>query len=297
LANIESVILGDNPFFGVDHLSHERAREKAKQSQNFDNMIEVMAYSLNAGVRGMVVSTHPRLSDFIEYGIATNSHLLNKMEFFPIVPYVQGYVLKINEKGFLKTLIDILNPPGGLQRKLKILTEGGLGLIRKDFFELFRVFIDTELIRIRKLNIQMVFLHDVLTDLAMSLNLRNTFQVFQEHLHDEYNIQAGLVTKNFPKLVSKLDEWNLKIPAIMTSFNKIGFQMNPSRKLCEEHILAYDGNIIAMSVLAGGFLLPRESYEYILSQPKIRNVVIGMSSVAHAKDILQIFLNKKINNG
>ncbi|MFZ0515167.1 MAG: hypothetical protein WAM14_26455 [Candidatus Nitrosopolaris sp.] len=293
MAKIESIMLGDNPFFGVDHLSQERAREKARQSQNFDNMLEVMDYSLNAGAKGMVVSTHPKLSDFIEYGIATKSDLINRMEFFPIVPYVQGYVLKINEKGILKTLMDILNPPGGFRRKLKMLTKGGLGVVRKDFFELFKVFIDTELIRIQNLNVKMVFLHDVLTDLAMSLNLRNTFQVFQEHLHDEHKIEAGLVTKNFPKLVSKLDEWNLKIPAIMTSFNKVGFQMNPSRKSCEEHILDYQGDIIAMSVLAGGFLLPAEAYEYILSQPKIRNVVIGISSVAHAKDILQLFLNKK----
>jgi hypothetical protein len=49
-----------------------------------------------------------------------------------------------------------------------------------------------------------------------------------------------------------------------------------------------------MSVLAGSFLSSAEAYEYILSQPKIKDVVIGISSVTHAKDIVQLFLNKKI---
>jgi hypothetical protein len=292
-AKIESVLLGDNPFCGVDHLSQERAREKASQSQNFDNMLEVMNYSINAGAKGMVVSTHSKLKDFVDYSISKKSDLIKRIEFFPILPYVQGYVLKINEKGLLRTLMDILSPPVGFQKKLKIMTKGGLGAIRRDFFELFKVLIDTELMRIQSLNIKTVFLHDVLTDLALSLNLRNAFKVFQEHLHDEYDIEAGLVTKNFPKLVYKLDEWNLNFATIMTSFNKVGFQMNPSRESCEECLLNYRGDIIAMSILAGGYLRLNEAYEYILSQPKIKNVVIGISSVAHAQNTLQLLLNKE----
>jgi aryl-alcohol dehydrogenase-like predicted oxidoreductase len=48
-----------------------------------------------------------------------------------------------------------------------------------------------------------------------------------------------------------------------------------------------------MSVLAGGYLRLNEAYEYILSQPKIKNVVIGISSIAHAKSTLQLLLNKE----
>jgi hypothetical protein len=47
-------------------------------------------------------------------------------------------------------------------------------------------------------------------------------------------------------------------------------------------------------VLAGGFLEPNEAYSYILSQPKIRSVVIGVSSVLHAKKTFEVFLNKEI---
>jgi hypothetical protein len=293
LAEIDSILLGDNPFFGVDHLSQERAREKANQSQNFDNMLGVIKYSLNAGAKGMVVSTHPKLKDLIDH-IIFNSDLIDKLNFFPILPYIQGYVLKINEKGIVKTLIDALNPPTGFQNKLKILTKGGLGAMRKDLFELFKVLVDVELARFpNNAKIKTIFLHDVLTDLALSLDLKNVFETFQTHIQDTYNREAGVVTKNFPKLVSKLKEWNLEFSTIMTSFNKVGFQMNPSKQACEDCLLSYDGNLVAMSVFAGGYLTPQEGYQYVSSQPKIRTVVIGISSIDHAKNTFELFLNKK----
>jgi hypothetical protein len=292
LANIQHILLGDNPFFGVDHLSQERARQKADQSQNFDNMLGVMKYSLNAGAKGMVASTHPKLRDFIDY-ISTKSDLISKIEFYPIIPYTQGYVLKINEKGMIRTLIDTLNPPTNFQNKLKIFTKGSLGALRKDIFDLFKVFIDIELAQIHHGKINTVFLHDVITDLALSLNLKEIFETFQAYLHDEYGIEAGLVTKNFPRLVAKLHEWNSKFSVIMTSFNKAGFQMNPSKQACENSLANYEGKVIAMSVLAGGYLRAEEACDYILSQPKINTIVIGISSLAHAKNTFELFLDKR----
>jgi len=292
LAKIQHILLGDNPFFGVDHLSQERARQKARESQNFGNMLDVICYSLNAGVKGMVASTHPKLKDFIDF-ISTKSNVIGEIEFYPIVPYIQGYVLKLNEKGMIRTLMDTLNPPTNFQNKLKILTKSSLGAIRKDIFALFKAFIDIELAQLHSAKINTVFLHDVLTDLALSLNIKEMFEIFQVHLHDEYGLEAGLVTKNFPLLVAKLDDWNSKFSLIMTSFNRAGFQMNPSKEACEKTLVSYGGNLIAMSVLAGGFLRPKEARDYIFLQPKIDTMVIGISSTVHAKDTFELFLDKK----
>jgi len=287
LAEIKNLLLGDNPFFGVDHLSQERSRLKG-QAQDFGNMLDVMDYVNSVGVHKMVVSNHPKLADFIRYSTMYRPDVLDKIEFYPIIPYVQGYVQKINEKGMLGTVMEILNQADGLQGIFKIIAKGGAGVIKKDFLELFRVFIDSELLRVRKLNIRTIFLHDVLTDLALSLNLKGVFETFRDYLHDEYKMDTGLVTKNFSRLVDQLDIWNLEIHTIMTSFNKIGFQMNPSKEACEITLSKYEGNVIAMSVLAGGYLKPRESFEYIVSLPRIESVVVGVSSVAHATDLIKI---------
>ena len=289
MTRFDSILLGDNPFFGVDHLSQERARQKATISQNFDNALGVINYCVELGVKGIVVSTHPTLKDLISH-IRTKSDLIEKIEFNPILPYAQGYVSKINEKGLINTLMETLNP-AGFKNKMKIIAKGGLGVIKRDLFDLFRVFIDIELLQLANTKIKTVFLHDVVTDLALSLNLKNIFETFQEHLHDNYKVNAGLVTKNFPKLTDRLNEWDLNFSNIMTSFNKIGFQMNPSRRECEVSLDKFKGDVIAMSVLAGGYIEPSDAYEYILSQPKIKKIVIGVSSIEHAKKTFGLFLN------
>ncbi|MGI0056017.1 MAG: hypothetical protein ACREAK_01445, partial [Nitrosarchaeum sp.] len=85
------ILLGDNPFFGIDHLSQERARERLKILTGFEKITEIMQYVSELGVNGFVVSTHPELRDLIQY-IKKNTNLLEKMEFYPILPYAQGYV-------------------------------------------------------------------------------------------------------------------------------------------------------------------------------------------------------------
>jgi len=184
-----SILLGDNPFFGVSHLSQEISRQKAAKSQNFNNILDVMNSSFNLGINKMVVSTHPQLNNLIQH-IKNNSQLIDKFEFYPILPYAQGYVSKVNEMGMINALKDILKS-ASFQNKISIIAKGGLGALRKDFFKLFKVLIDIELLKLQDSKINTVFLHDVLTDLALSLGMKKVFQTFQEHIHEKHKAKSG----------------------------------------------------------------------------------------------------------
>jgi hypothetical protein len=279
--------LGDNPFYGVDHLSHERARQRAVTTQTIDNIINVITSSYGAGMNGMVVATRPKLDELITQ-LRTRSEILDKLKFNAVMPYAQGYVLKLSEKGLINTVLDILKS-AGLKNDLRMITQGTFGFLKKDFNELFKIFIDVELLKLKNIKVQTVFLHPVLTDLALALDMKKVFETFRDHLKDYYGVKAGLCTKNFSRLVSKLNEWELDMPGIMTSFNKAGFLMNPTRQECEKSLQNYSGDVIAMNIMAGGFLKLNEAYEYIVSLPKIRNVVIGVSSMEHAKKTFELF--------
>lgn len=285
----ESVLLGDNPFFGVDHFSQERARKKASISQDFDNAVDVIKYCYDAGVRGMVVNTHPNLKDLLGH-LGRKYNLSDKINFYPILPGFSEYFSMITQKGIINSINEILSP-AGLGNKIKILTKGGLGIVRKDLFEIFKVIIDVDMLQLQNTNVKTVFLHEIITDLALSFDSKILLEVFKEHLSDKYNVKAGLVTKNFPRLVDKLNAWNLEIPEIMTSFNKVGFQMNPTREDCENALARYKGDVTAMSVLAAGYLKPREAYEYVKSQPGLSKCVIGVSTLDHAKETFDLFLH------
>lgn len=65
--------------------------------------------------------------------------------------------------------------------------------------------------------------------------------------------------------------------------------MNPSKAQCESALEAFRGEVIAMSVLAGGFVKPQEAREYIVSLPRIKSMVVGMSSKAHVDQIFQLY--------
>ncbi len=279
------VLLGDNPFFGIEHLSQERARQRIEVLNNFQKITEIMELVLELGTKGFVVSTHPQLRDLLVF-MKSNTNILERMDFYPILPYAQGYVAKVTEKGIIGAINDILSG-STLQQKLKIFFRGSMGIVRKDLDNLLRTFIDVELLSLNIAKKNTVFLHDVITDLAIGLGMRNVIETFIEHVKDEYGVQVGLVTKNFPKLIETLGDWNIRLPLTMTSFNPIGYQMNPSKNECEQY-LSKTNNVIAMNVLAGGFLNPKESADYI-SKLKINRVVVGMSTKEHARETIMAF--------
>ena len=279
------ILLGDNPFFGIDHLSQERARERIQYLQGFQKITEIIELATNSGTAGFVVSTHPQLRDMLEF-MRTNTVLLDRISFYPILPYVQGYVTRVTEKGMLGAMNDILSG-SSLQSKLKVVFNSSIGIMKKDINKLLQTFIDVELSPLSEIKKETIFLHDVVTDLAIGLGMKNIIETFVNHIKDKYDVNVGLVTKNFPRLVESLSAWDFKIPAIMTSFNSIGYQMNPSRIECEQYLSKAD-DIIAMNVLAGGFLSPNEAAKYI-SRLKLRRVVIGMSKKEHVIETITAF--------
>ena len=240
------LLLGDNPFFGIDHLSQERARKRISTLNGFDGISEIMKFVSELGINGFVVSTHPQLKHLIKH-METKTNLLKEFDFYPILPYAQGYVSKVTEKGIINAITEILST-GSNRTKLKIIFKGSTAYLRKDFEKLIQTLIDVELLPLKSVKKKVVFLHDVLTDLAISLEMKKLIETFLSHIENEYNVEAGLVTKNFPKLIKKLNEWNIKVPTIMTSFNPIGYQMNPSKEECEKFIS--NNKVIAMNVLA-----------------------------------------------
>ncbi|MEO9364620.1 MULTISPECIES: hypothetical protein [Candidatus Nitrosocaldus] len=283
-SSIDPILLGDNPLMGVDHLSQERARQRGIASAS--NIISLLEFAYSMNVRGFVASTHPQLKGVIEY-MLEHSDLATKINFYPIIPYAYGYVRQMTEKGIVATITDAL-APASMHEKMRIVFSGGLSMLRKDINGLLKTFIDVELLQFNNVNVRCIFLHDVLVDLALALRLRNIFELFIEHVEDKHNAKAGFVTKNFSRLVRQLNEWAIDEKVIMAPFNKVGFQMNPSREECEEALRECKHDVIAMSTLAAGYLKPAEAYEYLFRLPNIRSVVVGVSSKKHAEETFRL---------
>jgi hypothetical protein len=108
---------------------------------------------------------------------------------------------------------------------------------------------------------------------------------FAQHIREKYHVSPGFVTYNLVKFVELFRKAGLTMEdlVIMTPFNSIGYQMSPSRQSCETCLSALpQSNLIAMSIMAGGYLKLDEAIDYISSLPNVSGVAVGVSSKEHS---------------
>jgi len=84
LRRFDSVLLGDNPFFGVDHLSHERGRTRFSNTKNFENTIQVIQCARDYGVKDMMVGTSSHINKFFKE-LNDKTNILNEFNLHYIV--------------------------------------------------------------------------------------------------------------------------------------------------------------------------------------------------------------------
>lgn len=272
------LVLGHNAFFGVDHLSAARGQQREAQFAEPGRILSVIEAATEAGAGGLMMSTHERAGPVAE--LLAGCSLRERLQFYPLLPYVQKYVTAANEKGILHVIMDSLSGATTGER-LGMIWNGAKGLVGKDARSLLSALIRMELQRFRKLSMPCVFLHDVFTDLALALDLRGIVEFFHEEMQQKYGCRAAFATKNLPLFLEKLHAWGYSDPLVMPHFNKVGYCMNPSREACEAALRARPARVMAMSTLASGYLAPDEAYAYLAAIPRIESVVVGVSSPEH----------------
>jgi hypothetical protein len=69
--------------------------------------------------------------------------------------------------------------------------------------------------------------------------------------------------------------------------------MAPCREECEEALKSlYEPILIAISVLAAGYLTPSEAIDYVAALPNVKGVAIGISKESHARETFRLFKQK-----
>ena len=282
---LDPIVLGHNPFFGVDHLSSARGNEKSKQFENPGRILDVIRFCHELGAGGMMMSTHPRSAEVC--GLLDKERAIAQTwRVYPLVPYIQKYVRGANEKGLINMVFGILSQ-ASLGQKISLMFRGGKGLIGRDVWEALGLLLDVELLPFRKLRMGTVFLHDALTDLALGLELDSVLLFFRDHVEKKYGTRAGLATKNLPLLRERLSRMGWQDAVVMASFNAAGFLMNPGRESCAQAMQEPGIDFMAMNTLASGHLAPDEAYRYLAQFPLVRSVVVGVSRREHARETFE----------
>ncbi len=283
------VIMGSGQFVGVNHLSHEKGDSRANKFKNIDNVLELISFAKEIGFNGIMFSTHPHSIEIVKQ-IGNDKNLNDSLSIYPNLPYIQKYVTGANEMGMIGFLYDMIK-----QGNTKSLIKASKGVITKNIFSIIKSLIDIELNSFKNVKMGSVFLHNVLTDIIVSLELDELLHLYIDYIEDNYKVKAGFVTLNFPKLSSYFSMKNIRNPLIQTPINKIGFQMNPNIESNIKTLNNFDGEIIAMSTLAAGYLHPSEAYNFISKLNNINSIIVGGSSKSHLSETLEIINNSYSN--
>lgn len=284
---MERVILGDNQFFAVNHLSDERSRQQAIRFKDDQAIIDVLDTAIDCDVKTFMCTTHDRIANICEH-IRNHADHYTDFKIYPCMPYAHKYANAVTELGILGTLKAYI--PGNI---FAVASKAGTAYIRKDFPTLMELLVDAEMKMFKGINTPVIFLQNVIVDLLMGLGMREILVHFHEYVQKKYNAEAGFITMNMPMLVDLCEEEGIDNPIICSSINKIGFRMGDSIEKYEQYLNS-DRRFrpMAMQCLAAGALKPQEAFEYVNRFPKIESVLFGASSRAHIAQNRDLILQK-----
>lgn len=270
---MERILFGDNQFFGVNHMSEEKARAQGMRFQDLNEIIRTLDNAYDAGVRVFMCTTHQRVADICDH-FRANADRYPGFQFYPCMPYAHKYANAVTEYGMTGALAKLL--PG--ESKLGTLLKGGLSLARMDMEDLAGMLIDAEMQMFHGLDTPVVFIQNVVTDLILGLGAYDAFRIFADHINAKYNAEAGFITMNLPKLLDALESIGIENPIICANINKIAFRTAGGLESYEHAIANRKFRPIAMSIFASGAISADEAIDYVCGQKNIESLLFGASS-------------------
>ena len=270
---MDRVLFGDNQFFGVNHMSEEKARAQAMRFQELDAVIDVLDAAYQEGIRTFMCTTHDRVAEICDY-FRANRQKYPDYRFYPCMPYAHKYANAATEHGMVGALRKFLPEDGAISAMFR----GGVALASKDIEVILQLLVDAEMKMFEGLSTPVIFMQNVITDLLLGLGMKDALRIFADHVRKKYGAEPGFITMNVPKLLDVLEEVGVDNPIVCANINKIGFRMCGGMDVYEKTIATRRFRPVAMSVLASGALSPREAIEYVCKQPRIESIVFGASS-------------------
>lgn len=279
---IDKIIFGDNQFFGINHMSQDKAQQLAEKFFNISAIFNVYQIAIDSGIRAIMLNSNDRAKEICEHFISNKSNY-PELNWYPSIPYPHKYANLISEKGIVPTINEILFKDNSAMGVLGMITKGSAVVLGKDAIKLMQMLVDIEMRMFKGLNVKVIFLQNIITDLFLGFKVKDIFYEYCQYIRKKHKAVPGLITQNMPVLKAKLEEWGIEELVICSSFNKIGYLMSPD---IDSYIkTANDNNpskyqLMAMSTLASGAIPAKKAYEFI-NQQNIQSIVFGASSKKH----------------
>lgn len=280
---LDRLLFGDNQFFGVNHMSEEKARAQSMRFQDLDSIMGVLDSAYDEGITTFMCTTHDRIGEIAER-IRQDQARYPAFQFHPCMPYAHKYADAVTEHGMLGAVRKFLPEEGLMNAMLR----GGTSIAKQDVEGLITLLVDAEMAMFRGLSTPVVWLQNVVVDLLLGLGFDDAFEIFARHIRTRYNAEPGFITMNLPTLLPVLERVGIENPLVCSNINKVGFRMSGGIEGYRDVLERHRFRAVAMSVFASGAIPPREALEWINQQPNIESIVFGASSRANIRSTRQL---------
>jgi len=279
---MDRILFGDNQFFGVNHMSEEKARAQLLRFNTTQSIINVLDSALDLGIKTFMCTTHDQVADICDH-VRAHPDRYADFEFYPCMPYAYKYANAITDLGIVGALRKFV-----LGDLIGMAYRGSKAIAMRDFTELMLLLVDTEMKMFRGLKTGVIFIQNITVDLMLGLGLREPFVAFAQHVKTKYGAEPGFQTMNLPLLLQVLEECGIENPIVCSSINKIGFRMCGGLEAYDRTIRLKRFRPIAMSIFASGALAPKEAIEHVCSYKEIESIVFGASTRTHIQETKEL---------
>lgn len=290
MAKLNQIVLGDNQFFGVNHMSESKAGAQLIRFQDTAAIIAVLDQAYELGIRTFMCTTHDRVQEICDH-FRLNPEKYSDFQFYPCMPYAHKYANAVTELGMLGALRSFLPEDGRLGALLK----GGMAVAQADLEAIGQLLIDAEMKMFSGLQTPVIFIQNVVTDLLLGLGINDAFRIFHDYVRDKYQAEAGFITMNLPRLVDALHSVGIPNPIVCANINKVGFRMSGGIESYEEALTTARCRPMAMSIFASGAIPAREAIDYVCNIPSIESIVFGASSRHHLEESKRLIEQHRVS--
>lgn len=280
---MDRLLFGDNQFFGINHMSEEKARTQEMRFQDKRAIIELLDVAYEEGIRTFMCTTHDRVEEICDH-MRANQVKYADFHFFPCMPYAHKYANAATDHGMIGGLMHFMPDDGVIKTAIK----GGMSFARRDFEDLIKILIDVEMKMFKELSTPVILLQNVIVDLILGMGMKDAFRIFDDHVREKYDAEPGYITMNMPALLETLNDVGIENPIICSNINKIGFRTCGGLDKYVETLRTRKLRAIAMSVYASGAIGPREAIKWISKQPNIQSIVFGASSRKNIRETKEL---------
>ena len=284
---MDKILFGDNQFFGVNHMSEEKARQQAIRFQDLDEIMRVLEAARDLGASGFMCTTHERIADVADR-VRREPTKWSGFNFYPGMPYAHKYANAVTELGYFDALRKFLPKEGVVDTLLR----SSRAIATQDMKLIIGLLVDAEMKMFHALKTPIIYLQNVVTDLIIGLRAVEAFAGFAEHVQKKYGAEPGFITMNVPMLLPLLDEAGVKSPIVCANVNKIGFRMSGGIDGYRRASERYSPRVVAMSIFASGAIPPREAIDWVLDEPYVQSIVFGASSSGNIKSTIDLIRRK-----